>query len=145
MIEAQYTQNVHKRLPSVIDAWKINDNYAGGVPDAFYRNLDTTVATRPLWIEYKFLKTLPKRPTTVIVPDLSGLQLKKLNEIEAANNDERGLVIVGVEKVDGFRAAAGFELYANEWATGITAEEARKRCKEYQGICDLIHKKTVNY
>lgn len=145
MIESQYTANVHKRLPKHIKAWKVNDNYAGGVPDAFYRNNDTSVETRPLWVEYKFIKALPKRDSTRIIPDLSSLQRKELREILAANNDEQALVIVGVEKVEGLTGAAGFLVHPEEWETGVEAVEARKRCVNYAGICDLIVKNTVFY
>lgn len=145
MIESQYTANVHKRLPQHIKAWKINDNYAGGVPDAFYRNNDPAAKTRPFWIEYKFLKALPKRGTTCIIPDLSSLQLNQLKEIEAANNDEKATVIVGVQRVEGITGAAGFEVFPHEWETGISTDEARARCKDYAGICNLISNYTVFY
>jgi hypothetical protein len=71
MTESQYTQAVHKYLPSWVYAWKINASFAKGVPDAYYSSNKTD-----LWIEYKFLQSLPKK--SKVVPNLSRLQLKWL-------------------------------------------------------------------
>lgn len=144
MIESEYTANVHKRLPAYMRAWKVNDNYAGGVPDAFYRNKGPDAACT-LWIEYKFLKALPKRDTTMIVPDLSSLQMQWLVEAHVSMIPENAIVIVGVENVEGIRGAAGFVMTAAEWETGIPTREARLRCLNYQGICDLIVNNTIIY
>lgn len=35
MIEADFTRAVHDKLPPTVKAWKIRDDYQGGVPDAF--------------------------------------------------------------------------------------------------------------
>ena len=50
--------------------WKINDPYTGGKPDAYYCG-----PANDLWIEYKFIPALPKRPTTNINIGLSALQI----------------------------------------------------------------------
>lgn len=71
MTEHSYIRSIHSRLrkdlPSVY-VWKINDPYQGGVADAYYSG------ARDLWVEYKYLKALPKRATTRIEPGLSELQ-----------------------------------------------------------------------
>lgn len=69
MTEHAYIRAVHKKLPPTIDAWKINDVYAGGVADAYYSG-----CAGDLWIEYKYVKALPKRPDTMVLIDLSELQ-----------------------------------------------------------------------
>ena len=145
MIESQYTSKVHSKLPDNIYHWKINDNYAGGVPDAFYRNIDVDQPTNILWVEYKFLKALPKRDTTVIIPDLTGQQYQWLKSAHTSTAKERVLVIVGVERVEGMVGAAGFPVYFHELASGISTAEARKRCVNYQGICKLIVENTGFY
>lgn len=44
-----------------IFTWKINDNFAGGVPDIFIEGLK-----QDLWVEAKRIHPEPKRDTTVI-------------------------------------------------------------------------------
>jgi len=71
MTEHSYIRSIHSRLrkdlPNVY-VWKINDPYQGGVADTYYSG------THDLWVEYKYLKALPKRATTRIEPGLSELQ-----------------------------------------------------------------------
>lgn len=90
MTEHSYIRSVHRRLkkeaPQVY-SWKINDAYQGGVPDAYYSS------ERDLWIEYKYLKALPKRPTTPIKIDLSQLQCDWLEN--RAKEGRNVAVIVG--------------------------------------------------
>lgn len=71
MTEHHYIRSIHdriKRTAPAIYIWKINDPYQGGVADAYY-SWDSD-----MWIEYKFLKSLPKRESTVINLGLSQLQ-----------------------------------------------------------------------
>lgn len=133
MIESQYTKNVHKKIPEPYKCWKINDNFQGGVPDAFYMN--PTSKSRNLWAEYKFIKSLPIRPSTIIVPNLSELQSIWLEN--AHNAGETVRVIVGVEKVKGLNNAQGFILKPTEF-NGITSEQARERLLDYNGIATVI-------
>lgn len=141
MIESQYTANVGKRLPSsVMRSWKINDNFAGGVPDAFYRHIQ---GGRPLWVEYKFLKNTPKRPTTVIKPDLSALQLHWLKEAVSAN--ENAIVIIGCESIKHRRQVCGVVLHDPvEWESGITTAEFKKRAElmNYDAMAAFIEDTT---
>ena len=93
MNEYSYVRSIHtllrKRAPHVY-IWKINDNYAGGVADAYYS------ADRDMWIEYKYLKSLPKRPDTLIDFGLSELQKAWL---EARHREGRTVaVIVGSDE-----------------------------------------------
>ena len=71
MTEHSYIRSVHRRLakvaPPTFYYWKINDNFEGGVADAYYS--DAT----DCWIEYKYV-ALPKRPSTVMRFGLSPLQ-----------------------------------------------------------------------
>jgi hypothetical protein len=61
MNEHSYIKSIHKMLPSSIYKWKINDNFHGGVADAYYSG-----AAGDLWIEYKYLANPPKKQTTEI-------------------------------------------------------------------------------
>mgnify|MGYP005999378387 FL=1 len=137
MIESQYTANVGKRLPSdKMRSWKVNDNFEGGVPDAFYRHHE---GVRPLWAEYKFIKNLPKRPTTIIKPAWSERQRLWLIEAEAANG--LAVVIIGCESIKHKRQVCGVVLTdPNEWDNGISAEQFATRAKSlnYDALAAFI-------
>lgn len=81
-----------KRDPSLF-WWKVNDTFAGGVPDIFLEG-----SRSDLWAEVKYIPALPKRATTVIdLADtkryLSKLQQLWLERREARRGDT--LVLVG--------------------------------------------------
>jgi hypothetical protein len=139
VIESQYTSNIHKKLPKDVYKWKVNDNYAGGVPDAFYRKLNGV--GKPLWVEYKFLKKLPKRGNTMIIPDLSAQQLIWLKQARAAG--EQAWVIIGCEEHQHKRNAVGVVLTdIDEWVTGITTDEYKARM---QGMCYTAIAAQIHY
>ncbi|WP_075881495.1 hypothetical protein [Vreelandella massiliensis] len=69
MNEHGFIRSVHRKLPAGIYRWKINDNFEGGVADAYYSG-----NKGDLWIEYKYLKALPKRGSTPIRTTLSAQQ-----------------------------------------------------------------------
>jgi hypothetical protein len=69
MNEHGFIRSVHRKLPAEIYRWKINDNFEGGVADAYYSG-----NKGDLWIEYKYLRELPKRSTTAIRTTLSAQQ-----------------------------------------------------------------------
>jgi hypothetical protein len=75
-------------LPKEVYRWKIHDKFTGGVPDAYYEGPKGF-----LWVEYKYIKTLPKRASTPIKIGLSALQTQWLNR--ATNNDIPCIVVVG--------------------------------------------------
>jgi hypothetical protein len=127
MIESQYTQAVHKKLPPDVYKWKINDNYASGVADAFYRRNDGKRGA-PLWVEYKYIKALPKRDSTVIIPDLSAKQVKWLKEANAAG--EQSYVIVG--------CGSKGVIYSLEELNGLDKKTFEQRLMTYQQIADWI-------
>jgi penicillin-binding protein-related factor A (putative recombinase) len=126
MIESQYTRNVHKRLPPSVLSWKINDNFYAGVSDAFYRNLDGQgVAT---WIEYKYIKTLPKKETTLIVPNLSEKQKSWLYSAQDAG--ENAFVVIG------YRSKGSVYLLSE--IDGITKTEFEARLLSYDDLAKWI-------
>ena len=61
MQERHFINKIHKKLPSSIYKWKINDTYHGGVPDCFYSGNGGLC-----FVEYKYKKELPKRDGTSI-------------------------------------------------------------------------------
>lgn len=69
MNEHGFIRSIHKKVPSSIYKWKINDNYAGGVADAYYSGNGGD-----LWVEYKYIKALPAKDTTLVRIGLSAQQ-----------------------------------------------------------------------
>tara|TARA_R110000868_G_scaffold19020_1_gene82350 strand:- start:387 stop:842 length:456 start_codon:yes stop_codon:yes gene_type:complete len=59
--ETGFINKVHKALPKEIYKWKIRDTYHGGVPDVYYSGTKGCI-----FIEYKYQKTIPLRPTSKI-------------------------------------------------------------------------------
>lgn len=66
--ETVFTASVHKHLPAKLYRMKTHNPYIGGPADMWYSGRITD-----MWVEYKF-EVLPKRPDTMIDPDLSALQ-----------------------------------------------------------------------
>ena len=76
MDEHGFIRYVHSKLSPALRKWKIHDTFAGGVPDAYYLG-----PRSDLWIEYKYVKTLPKRSTTTVKTSLSELQKEWLDDL----------------------------------------------------------------
>jgi len=76
MNEHGFIRAVHADLPPEIFRWKIHDTFAGGVPDAFYAGPAST-----LFVEYKYIKSLPKRKSTPIKTCLTPQQKHWLNTL----------------------------------------------------------------
>jgi hypothetical protein len=127
MIESEFTRAVHKHLPPDIWAWKICDEYMGGIPDAYYRS---KVTGKALWIEYKYLQKLPVKDSTLIVPALSGLQKKLLQE--TVDCGQQAMVIVG------FKSAGAIYTSPDEWLNGLPKHEFERRLKSYKQLVEAI-------
>ncbi|MDT4855792.1 hypothetical protein FQZ97_901600 [compost metagenome] len=86
MTEHGYIRSIHRLLPKSVYAWKINDRFQGGVADAYYSG-----NSGDLWVEYKYLKALPKQSTTAVKIDLSTLQRQWLR---ARHTEGRRVAVV---------------------------------------------------
>lgn len=82
--ESQYTFSVNRKLSSDLYAWKINAQYAPGVPDCWYSGPFTD-----LWVEWKYKHKMPKKHK----PNCSDQQLQWLNR--EYDNGRNVLVLVG--------------------------------------------------
>ncbi len=133
MIEATYTTAIHKKLPPHIFHWKINDNFAGGVPDAYYM-IEGEPQTRDLWVEYKLIKALPKRETTLIKPDLSPQQVIWLRRLENSGKNVR--IVVGVENHKVGRTCGSIVMSIAEAVNGLLRANVEVRMLDYQGVAD---------
>ena len=89
MNEHSFIRSIHRFLSPDIYAWKIHDKFAGGVPDACYIG-----PAGLLFVEYKYVKSLPKRDDTLIRHSLSELQLQWLNRV---SGPATAALIIGVE------------------------------------------------
>lgn len=76
MNEHSFIRSIHKALHPDVYKWKIHDTYTGGVPDAMYAG-----PAGVLFVEYKYVKTLPKRDDTIIRHSLSALQIAWLERM----------------------------------------------------------------
>lgn len=88
--EHTFVRSIHgilRRKHPKLYVWKINANYAGGVPDAYYS------MKNDLWVEYKYLKSLPQKPETIVQYRLSELQKDWLIRRDAEGRDV--CVVVG--------------------------------------------------
>jgi len=75
MNESGYTAAVNRKLRPHIYVWKIMNSMQNGIPDCWYSGTKAG-----LFAEYKYIKNLPKRETTILKLDLSELQTKWLTE-----------------------------------------------------------------
>lgn len=111
MTEHSFIRSLHDRLRRIapeVYIWKINDAYQGGVADAYYS------AASDMWVEYKFLKALPKRASTVIDIGLSALQKQWLS----SRHREGRKVCVVVGSPDGSLILPG-----TDWDRSITSAD----------------------
>lgn len=109
MDEHGFIRYVHSKLSPALRKWKIHDTFAGGVPDAYYLG-----PRSDLWIEYKYVKLLPIRPTTTVKTSLSELQKEWLNDLRKCKRP--CALVIGHEQ----RAVV---LHGGRWNTDITTHE----------------------
>lgn len=109
--ESSFIASVHKHLVAPVYAEKMYNPLRGGTPDVYYEG------GRHLWVEYKFI-TLPKRDSTMIVPELSELQQLWLGRAHAGTG--RAKVIVGC-KVGKMNYGVIYHS-PDEWEMGLTTK-----------------------
>ena len=109
MNEHGFIRYVHSKLDPKLVKWKIHDSGTGGVPDAFYMGEKSD-----LWIEYKYVKSLPVRPSTIVKTCLTELQKIWLDDLERCKRP--CALAIGC----GTRVAV---LVKGAWNIGITSEE----------------------
>ena len=89
MNEHSFVRSIHKALHPDVYKWKIHDTYTGGVPDAMYAG-----PAGVLFVEYKYIKSLPKRDDTIIRHSLSELQSAWL---ERMKHSAAVALVIGIE------------------------------------------------
>lgn len=111
MNEHSFVKAIHRKLSPDVYKWKIHDTYTGGVPDAMYAG-----PAGVLFVEYKYVKQLPKRNDTIIRHSLSKLQADWLNRMK---HSTKVALILGIEDtaliiVDDFSANISKMKYIEE-------------------------------
>lgn len=72
--ETRFYTSVHRQLPKELHFEKMHNEYRGGTPDVWYSGKYSD-----LWIEYKWLSTVPVKADIYVTKMLSALQLRWLN------------------------------------------------------------------
>lgn len=124
--ETTFIASVHAHLPRKNKEpyrMKNHNEYNGGIFDVWYSG-----DRADLWVEYKFI-VLPKRLTTVIVPNLSALQLEWGRE--RADEGRTMFVIVGCKE-------GGVVLGPHEWEAGISLEAFLLRISSRKELANFI-------
>ena len=137
MNEADFTSRIHSKIRADrVKVWKIKDDFQGGVPDAMYLSkYNPNGLVQPaVFIEYKYLKTLPKREKTNIIPALSELQKEWLRI--ALIGKSKAFVIVGYPDKSGSKGVVFYT--PEEWEAGITLAEFKSRTMSYVNLADFI-------
>lgn len=133
MNESTFTQAVNKRLSADVYPWKIRDDYQRGVPDSFYiasRLAKRDHQSNTLFVEYKYLKALPKRETTLIIPKLTEQQVMWAEMVTASN--------VSYAVIIGFGSKGCILNTLNEIKNGITAKDFQLRLRPYKELAEFI-------
>lgn len=138
MREAKWNQTLNKKLRPLLKLCvKMQVESNNGIVDNYYLG-----ERRALWMEAKIIDALPKRDTTIIVPDCTELQYRFLN---AHADLKAACVFVAVKKVDGHRGAMCIPyLDKEEWTGGISTAEAKTRLMSYDEAVKFFDR-TLNY
>lgn len=131
MNEHGYIRSVHRHIPKEIYCWKINDNYEGGVADAFYSGEGGV-----LFCEYKYMPTLPKRKTTIVTPKLSPAQLLWLKG--RYSQQIPTIVVLGTP-------AGGVIFGHRTWESGVLREELEKYALPQKAVASIIYNHCIGY
>jgi hypothetical protein len=127
MNEHSFIRAVHGHLPPEVFRWKIHDTFAGGVPDAFYAGPAST-----LFVEYKYVKAFPKRPTSPIKTTLSAQQIHWLNAMHQYSQPVA--VVIGCEK-------QAVILQNKAWDSTLSKEEFLSQAITFNNVSVWIHNK----
>ncbi len=123
MNEHSFVKSIHRKIPAVVHKWKIHDTYAGGVPDAFYSGPNGV-----LFIEYKYIKNLPKRNTTTLKHTLSKLQIQWLNRV---SEGAKVAVVIGVEDTA--------IIITSAFGEEITKQQYLEKCVDRHAVSKWIY------
>lgn len=101
----------------------MNNPYSAGLPDFYYSG-----DLADLWVEYKFIE-IPKRDSTLIVPDLSELQRAWLNGRLSEGRDV--YTVVGSKE-------GGYIFEQGMWNHGCTTNEFKAGLLDRRSLANWI-------
>lgn len=130
MNEHSFIRSVHRKLSEEIYRWKINDNFQGGVADTYYSGNGGD-----LWIEYKYLKQLPKRLSTIIKTSLSPQQEMWLT---CRHNEGRRVALV-IGSPNGILLLTS----PTEWQKSVNCGEFIRRAIDKDQLVSYIQETTT--
>lgn len=128
--ETTFYTAVHKLLPKTVYREKMHNPYRGGTPDVWYSgNLDD------LWIEYKYLKTVPKKAPVDVKKHLTPLQRQWLS---ARYEEGRNVaVVIGTPR-------GSFVYEGSSWKDAKpTAADFDQNSLSKREVADFIAQKTT--
>lgn len=118
-------------------AWKVNDDYQAGVPDMYFLT-EHGIGQ----FEGKWLRSLPKRETTLIKPKWNGenqpLWLKDLRECGIACG-----VITGW--MDGNKSVGMLQTDPDEFENGVSCLWAQGNALGYREMLDAIYEEVKKH
>lgn len=126
MNEHSFVRSIHNYLDPKVYKWKIHDTYTGGVPDAMYAG-----PAGVLFVEYKYVKQLPKRNNTIIHHSLSKLQCEWL---ERMKQSAKVALILGAED--------NALIIVDDFSANISKMKYFKECIPRKQVADWIYKQT---
>lgn len=125
--ENTFIASIRKHLSQGIYVLKNNNQFHAGVPDLWISG-----DKADLWIEAKFV-VLPKRDSTLIVPELSELQK---NWLTSRHDEGRNVGVIVGSKL------GGVWFPGISWETPLTAELFRQRTLSRAGLASIIESLT---
>lgn len=134
MNEHGYIKSIHRLLPSSIYKWKINDNFQGGVADAYYSGNNGDI-----WIEYKYISKPPKKPDTVIKTCLTAQQLHWLKSRQAEGREVA--LVIGINPPETLKNKDN--LVITDFSTIITSGVFNNSGVDKHSVAQYIIEKTI--
>ena len=129
MNEHSYIKAIHRLLPSDLYKWKINDNFHGGVADAYYSG-----PAGDLWIEYKYLSKPPKKHDTAIKTCLSDQQLHWLKSRQQEGRNVA--LVVGITAPEAYKHQNS--LILTDFSQVVTMQDFISSAIDKKAVSDYI-------
>jgi len=129
MNEHSYIKSIHKMLPTTLYKWKINDNFHGGVADAYYSG-----DAGDLWIEYKYVARPPKKSTTVIKTCLTDQQLHWLRTRQQEGRNVA--LVIGMQAPADMRSKDN--LIVIDFSQKVTTADFSSSAVDKRGVAEFI-------
>ena len=120
--ENSFIAGVHKYVDCYAE--KMHNPYRGGTPDVWYSG-----KTRDIWVEYKFV-AIPARAETLVIPNLSALQL---NWLKLRHGEGRHVAVVVGCKTGGVILQD-----PSRWEFGLTTQEFRDALQSRKSVAEFI-------